>query len=295
MRIANIAGRLALVRDGAAFDVNLVSRGQFPADPQAIYDLWEEFRAWAGDLSDDEAVPLDPAALRAPAPRPRQVFGIGLNYRAHAAESKFDIPEYPPTFTKFPSCIAGPYDDIRLPSDFVDWEVEVAVIIGVRAQNVAASDAWRHVAGITVGQDLSERRVQMRPPVPQFSLGKSYPGFGPLGPVLVTPDEFENPDDLELGCLVNGEQVQHGRTSDLIFPVPELVEYLSSIVSLLPGDVIFSGTPAGVGIGFTPARYLTPGDEVVSFVTGVGTMRSVCVPAPAHSQPLAAAVAGPAD
>ena len=277
MRIANLAGRLYLERDGEAIDVELASGGRFPADPQAIYDIWDEFVAWADLLGPVDGIPFDPAMLGAPAPRPRQVFGIGLNYRAHAAESKMAEPECPPTFTKFPSCIAGPHDDIRLPSEVVDWEVEVVVVIGRRAEGVAAETAWDHVAGITVGQDISERQVQMRPPVPQFSLGKSYPGFGPTGPVLVTPDEFDNRDDLELGCFVNGEQMQLGRTSDLIFPVPVLIEYLSGIVALLPGDLIFTGTPQGVGMGRNPARFLRPGDEITSFVTGVGTMCSRCV------------------
>src|SRR5258706_1477104 len=132
----------------------------------------------------------------------------------------------------------------------------------------------------------------MRPPVPQFSLGKSYTGFGPIGPVLVTPDEFDDPDDLELGCLLNGEQVQHGRTSDLIFPVPALIEFLSSILTLYPGDVIFTGTPAGVGIGHTPAPYLAPGDELISFLTGVGAMRNVCAAATEETEALAVAGTG---
>jgi 2-keto-4-pentenoate hydratase/2-oxohepta-3-ene-1,7-dioic acid hydratase in catechol pathway len=277
MRIANMGGRLHLVRDGDAIDVELASGGRFPADPQGIYDVWDQFVAWAASLGSVEGIPFDPDRVGAPSPRPRQVFGIGLNYRAHAAEANMPEPEYPPTFTKFPSCIAGPNDDIRLPSEAVDWEVEVVVVIGRRAEGVAASEVWDHVAGITVGQDISERDVQMRPPVPQFSLGKSFPGFGPTGPVLVTPDEFDDPDDLELGCLLNGDQMQLARTSDLIFPVPVLIEYLSGIVALLPGDLIFTGTPQGVGVGRNPARFLQPGDELMSFVTDVGSMHSRCV------------------
>jgi len=277
MRIVNLAGDLHLIRDGAAIDVHRASGGRFPSDPAAIYDVWDEFVLWAKDPGPVDGPPLDLTRAEAPSPRPRQVFGIGLNYRAHAAESGMPEPEYPPTFTKFPSCIAGPFDDIRLPSESVDWEVEVVVVIGRRAEAVSADDAWRFVAGITVGQDISERQVQMRPPVPQFSLGKSYPGFGPTGPILATPDEFDDPDNLELGCLINGEPMQLGRTSDLIFPVPALIEYLSGIVALLPGDLIFTGTPHGVGFGRTPARFLQPGDELTSFVTGVGNMRSRCV------------------
>jgi 2-keto-4-pentenoate hydratase/2-oxohepta-3-ene-1,7-dioic acid hydratase in catechol pathway len=129
------------------------------------------------------------------------------------------------------------------------------------------------VAGLTVGQDLSERVSQLAGPAPQFGLGKSFAGFGPVGPWLVTPDEFENPDDLELGCSIDGEQVQKGRTSELIFSVPQLIEGLSRTVALLPGDVIFTGTPAGVGLGRNPQRFIQPGETLVSWVEGIGELR----------------------
>jgi 2,4-didehydro-3-deoxy-L-rhamnonate hydrolase len=198
--------------------------------------------------------------------------GIGLNYAKHAAESGSPEPEFPPTFTKFPSCITGPNATVELPSESVDWEVELVVVIGRRAHRVAAADGWSFVAGLTVGQDLSERKVQLRPPVPQFSLGKSFPGFGPTGPWLVTPDELANPDDLGLSCSLNGEVMQDSRTSDLIFSVPVLIEKLSGIIPLLPGDVIFTGTPSGVGVARKPPRFLAPGDVVVSVIEGIGTM-----------------------
>jgi 2,4-didehydro-3-deoxy-L-rhamnonate hydrolase len=129
------------------------------------------------------------------------------------------------------------------------------------------------VAGLTVGQDLSERITQTSGPSPQFSLGKSLPGFGPTGPWLVTPDEFDNPDDLELGCTIDGEQMQKGRTRDLVFSVPALISRLSHKLPLLPGDLLFTGTPAGVGLGRTPPRYLAPGEELVSYVRGIGELR----------------------
>ena len=177
-----------------------------------------------------------------------------------------------PTFTKFPSCITGPYATVELPSAGIDWEVELVVIIGRTAHDVAAADAWSHVAGLTVGQDLSNRAVQLRPPVPQFSLGKSFPGFGPMGPWLVTPDEFANPDDLALSCTLNGETMQDSRTSDLIFPVSALIECLSGIVTLMPGDVIFTDTPSGVGMARKPPRFLVPGDVLVSTIEGIGSI-----------------------
>ena len=181
-------------------------------------------------------------------------------------------PEFPPTFTKFPSCITGPHATVELPSDGIDWEVELVVIIGRTAHHVVAADSWSHVAGLTVGQDLSNRAVQLRPPVPQFSLGKSFPGFGPTGPWLVTPDEFADPNDLALSCTLNGETMQDSRTNDLIFSVPALIECLSGIVTLLPGDVIFTGTPSGVGVARKPPRFLSPGDVLVSTIEGIGSI-----------------------
>ena len=136
-----------------------------------------------------------------------------------------------------------------------------------------AASAWDYVAGLSVGQDISERILQMATTPPQFSLGKSYPGFGPVGPWLVTPDEFDNPEDLELGCLINGEQMQKARTSQLIFGVSELIEQLSRVTPLLPGDVIFTGTPSGVGLGRNPQRWLAPGDVLTSYIEGIGEMR----------------------
>jgi 2-keto-4-pentenoate hydratase/2-oxohepta-3-ene-1,7-dioic acid hydratase in catechol pathway len=289
MRIGNLAGRLVLVTaDGTAgLDVERASQGRFAADPQAVYDQWPEFVAWAAgvDLADPapfEMVPFAVADLGAPAPAPRQVLAIGLNYAEHAAESGFDVPEEPTVmFTKWPSCLTGPVTEVELPAGgHTDWEVELVAVIGRRAFRVSAADAWNHVAGLTVGQDISERILQAAGPSPQFSLAKSLPGFGPTGPWLVTPDEFNDPDDLELGCAVNGNQMQKGRTRDLIFSVPAMLAALSRRLPLLPGDVIFTGTPAGVGMGRTPQVWLAPGDELVSYIAGIGELRQRFVAAP---------------
>jgi 2-keto-4-pentenoate hydratase/2-oxohepta-3-ene-1,7-dioic acid hydratase in catechol pathway len=274
MRIANLAGRLVIVTDGRAVDVEKTSDGRFPADPQAIYSRWAEFRGWADRAEFTDADPFDPADLGSPAPAPRQLFAIGLNYRAHAVETGFAIPEDPPVFTKYVSSITGPITEVALPEGgHTDWEVELVVIIGPEAYQVSEADAWSHVAGLAVGQDISERIGQMKGPSPQFSLAKSHPGFSVIGPWLVTPDEFDNPDDLELGCAVNGEQVQHARTNDLIFSVPALVARISAVLPLLPGDVIYTGTPPGVALGRTPARFLATGDELVSSIEGIGELR----------------------
>ncbi|WP_410575436.1 fumarylacetoacetate hydrolase family protein [Amycolatopsis sp. cmx-4-61] len=145
---------------------------------------------------------------------------------------------------------------------------------------VPASQAWEHVAGLTLGQDLSERELQLKPPTPQFTLGKSYPGFAPMGPQLVTADEFPDRDDIGLGCHLNGEQMQKSRTADMIFSVGEIIAYLSSILPLYAGDVIFTGTPAGIGMARKPARFLSPGDELVTSAEGIGSMRTQFVSQP---------------
>jgi len=275
MRIANLSGRLVLILGGRAVDVWQASEGRFEPDPQAVYDRWADFRAWAAQADLPAGTEFAAADLGAPAPAPRQLLAAGLNYRDHAGESGFEVPEgLPPVFTKFASSITGPVTTVRLPAGgHTDWEIELVAVIGARAWRVAESDAWRHVAGLTVGQDLSERISQLAGPAPQFSLGKSLPGFTPLGPCLVTPDEFADPDDLGLRATVNGEEVQKARTSELIFPVPVLVSRLSHRLPLLPGDVIFTGTPAGVGLARNPQRWLADGDELVSTIEGIGELR----------------------
>jgi 2-keto-4-pentenoate hydratase/2-oxohepta-3-ene-1,7-dioic acid hydratase in catechol pathway len=274
MRIANLSGRLVVVTDGYAVDVEKTSDGRFSADPEAIYSRWAEFRGWADAARLTDAHPFDLADLGAPSPAPRQLFAIGLNYRAHALEAGLAIPEDPPVFTKYVTSITGPVTEVALPKNgHTDWEVELVVIIGTHAYEVPEAQAWSHVAGLTVGQDISERIAQMKGPSPQFSLAKSYPGFSATGPWLVTPDEFDHPDDLELVCAVNGEQVQHARTDDLIFSVPALIARLSAVLPLLPGDVIYTGTPPGVGLGRTPQRFLAAGDELISTIEGIGELR----------------------
>ena len=281
MRLSNVAGRLAVENGAGVFDVEAASDGRFSCDPQAVYDAWPAFMDWArATCTSEGAQPLpapSPAQLQAPVPRPRQICAVGLNYSAHAAESGFERPANPVIFTKFQSSLAGPFGDVVLPPGSVDWEVELVVVLGRGGRRIGADVAWDHVAGLCVGQDLSERELQHSGPAPQFSLAKSHAGFSPFGPALVTLDEIEDADDLELGCAVNGESVQSGRTKDLIFPVPELIARLSTTVELYPGDVIFTGTPAGVGAGRTPPRFLHDGDVLTSWVTGLGQIEQKLV------------------
>lgn len=275
MRIANLEGRLTLLVPQGGIDVEEVSDGRFDADPQSVYGRWDEFVDWAARAPTRSAQSIDPNLLGSPAPRPSQVFAIGLNYSEHASEAGFEVPVAdPPVFTKFPASITGPRGDIRLPpGGNTDWEVELVVVIGRPAFEVAQQKAWSYVAGLAVGQDISERRSQMAGPVPQFSLAKSFPRFGPVGPWLVTPDEVDDPDNLAIGASINGETVQSARTDQLIFDVSTIIEKLSAVVPLSSGDVIFTGTPAGVGMGRTPPRWLVDGDVLVSFVEGIGELR----------------------
>ena len=274
-RLANVDGRAALVDGDNYFDLEKVSEGQLDSDPMAAIARFEELgridlvgAAADGTLAD--------VTLGAPVPRPRQVFAIGVNYRDHAAEADMTLPDYPMVFTKWPSSIHTPTGDIMMRGDSVDWEVELVVVIGKTTKDVSQAYAWNHVAGITVGQDISDRVVQLAvKPLPQMSLGKSFDTFSPIGPVLVSKDGVKDVDDLRITCDVSGERKQDSRTKHMIFNVPQQIEYISSILTMHPGDVIFTGTPDGVG--YATGTYLKEGDVVVSEIEGIGTMKNRCI------------------
>jgi 2-keto-4-pentenoate hydratase/2-oxohepta-3-ene-1,7-dioic acid hydratase in catechol pathway len=269
---------MAIVRSDQFIDVETASRGTFPSEPLGAFERWAEFVEWDASLSDGQAAALLNRQLGAPVPNPRQVFAIGLNYADHAAEAGLSKPSAPVVFTKFPCCIAGPQAELALPSDNVDWEAELVVVVGRQAWRVSEPTAWSFVAGLTVGQDYSERRIQSAGAAPQYSIGKSFPGFGPTGPVLVTPDEIVGDlDDLGIECTLNGEVVQASRTSHMIFSVGELIARLSAICVLQPGDLIFTGTPAGVGMSRNPPRFLRPGDVVTTRIEHIGSLSQRCV------------------
>ncbi|WP_418057635.1 fumarylacetoacetate hydrolase family protein [Pimelobacter simplex] len=278
MRIAHHEDRAVLVSpDGTtAADLATASAGLFDADPALLYPRWPELVAWYDEWEPVWDIPVRREALGCPSPRPRQIFAIGLNYAAHADETGLGRPEgLPPVFTKFASSLTGADVVVDLPEGDIDWEVEVVAILGYGGRDLTKADAWSAVAGLSVGQDLSERARQLAGPAPQFSLWKSFAGFAPVGPWLVTPDELVNPDDLRLSCTVNDEVVQDGRTRHLISSIPSTIAELSRVVELYPGDVIFTGTPDGVGMGRTPPRYLAAGDVLVSRVEGIGEIRQV--------------------
>jgi 2,4-diketo-3-deoxy-L-fuconate hydrolase len=279
MRLSVLNGR-AVVVDGTQYvDVGEASSSAFGPDIAGLYDRWAEFRQWASTKlagATRKTMPAQPA-FGLLSPRARQSFGIGVNYSDHAGESGIAVPPEPMVFTKFASCLVGPTEPLRITLPTVDWEVELVLVIGAAARDVTREAAWSHVAGLTIGQDISDRKLQMLGSHPQFSLAKSRPGYGPIGPYLVTTDELKNRDDLDIRCTLNGEEVQHSRTSKLINDVPRLVSYLSSVLELFPGDVVFTGTPAGVGFVRTPPRYLAAGDVLVSTIEGLGELRTVTV------------------
>lgn len=275
MKIANHNDRAVLVLGDEIADIAHASDGRFGPDSMSVYADWPAFVDFAAGVTAGTE-PLVEADLRCPVPAPRQVFAIGLNYRSHAEESGMALPDVPATFTKFPASLAGPFDDIEIVGGSVDWEVELVAVIGTRADRVSEASAWSHVAGLTVGQDISDRKLQFAAGA-QFSLGKSRRGYGPMGPWVVTLDEVADPDDLALGCSVDGEKVQDARTSDLIFSVPRIIAELSDILPLLPGDVIFTGTPAGVGVTRQPPRFLAAGQVLETWIEGIGTIRNRCV------------------
>lgn len=280
MKIANVSGRAHLVVDGRLVDVERASSGRLPADPMVLLESLDA----VGDLPvPDDAPSVDGARLGPPVPRPSKIVAIGLNYRGHAEESGLDLPEQPVVFAKLPSSLAGPTDDIVIPGGRlrVDWEAELVLVVGKRGRHVSQGDAWSHIAGITGGQDISDREEQFRA-LRQFTMAKSFDTYTPIGPYVSTLDEVANPDDVAVSCAVDGETVQSSRTGDLIFSVPEVIEWVSRICTLEPGDLIFTGTPAGVGDGRKPPRYLAPSNVVETEIEGVGAMRNACVAGPAY-------------
>ena len=231
-------------------------------------------RAWARDEANRAPTVADDVRLGPPVRRPSKIICIGLNFSDHASESDMEVPDEPVIFFKAPSALSGPNDDVVLPrgSTKTDWEVELAVIIGKKASYVAPSDAMDYVAGYAVHNDYSERSFQLERGG-QWVKGKSCDTFAPLGPFLATPDEIGDVDRLGMWLTVNGERKQSSSTSHLVFGIPELVSYLSQFMSLLPGDIISTGTPAGVGLGQDPPEYLRAGDVVELGIDGLGAAK----------------------
>lgn len=275
-RFANVAGRSALVDDdGQWFDASNVSSGAVSADPMVAWRQLDELHRAARGLSD--AAPgglLEVADVRPPVPSPRSVFAVGLNYRSHVEESAMAPPPTPLIFTKFPSCLTGPRDPVVLGGSSDDYEAELVAVIGRGGRDIDQADAWGHVGGLTAGQDISDRVLQFASQPPHFDLGKSRDTYGPIGPVVASTDSFADPGDLRITCDVNGERRQEDRSSNLLFDIPTLISYLSSILTLAPGDLIFTGTPEGVGVA--SGRFLRDGDVITTTIEGIGTLTNRC-------------------
>jgi 2-keto-4-pentenoate hydratase/2-oxohepta-3-ene-1,7-dioic acid hydratase in catechol pathway len=223
------------------------------------------------------SAPLSSVKLLAPIPRPPKIICVGLNYRDHAVESGMDIPTVPTIFNKFATSIIGPGENIILPkrSEKPDYEAEFACVIGKGGRHIP-EDRWRdHIFGYTIVNDVSARDYQLA--TTQWLMGKTFDTFAPMGPWIVTADEIADPHALDIKMTVSGEVVQNSNTRHLIFNIPALIAYLSSVFTLEPGDVLSTGTPAGVGLGFKPPRWLKPGDECVITVQGIGELRNPCV------------------
>jgi 2,4-didehydro-3-deoxy-L-rhamnonate hydrolase len=276
MKVAVVKGRTALLAGDRVVDAEQASGGSVPADPAAVFTAWSALLSVAARLEQEgpgDAPVLDYGALERPVPVPVQAFGVGLNYADHAGESAMTLPDHPLVFPKFSSSIAGPNEPVATRSAALDWEAELVVVIGTDCYEVAAGDALSVIAGYTVGQDLSDRVVQFEGGAnPQFGLGKSAPGFGPIGPWVVSADELGATPQLDIRCDVDGVTKQSSNTSHLIFDVPTLVAYLSHRVRLCAGDLIFTGTPAGVGWSREPKELLHPGSRIDTTIGGIGTL-----------------------
>ncbi|MED5586154.1 MAG: fumarylacetoacetate hydrolase family protein [Verrucomicrobiota bacterium] len=234
----------------------------------------EKLRLWAQEKAGDAPGINPDERLGSPVARPSKLLCIGLNFRDHAAETNTPLPEEPVLFSKATSALSGPFDNIIIPRDSeqTDWEVEIAVVIGKRASYITEAEAPGHIAGYVLHNDVSERSFQ-KDRGGQWVKGKSADSFAPLGPFMATADEIEDVNNLAMWLTLNGEKMQDGNTSNLIFNIPHIVSYLSQFMSLLPGDIISTGTPAGVGMGMDPPRYLRPGDIVELGIDGLGSSR----------------------
>lgn len=237
----------------------------------------EKLSQWLEQHQDSCPVVASDVRLGAPLARPSKIVCVGLNYAKHAEESGMAPPEEPVLFFKASSAITGPFDPIRIPkgSTKTDWEVELALVIGKKASYVSEKEALNHVAGYVLHNDVSERAFQLERSG-QWVKGKSCDTFAPLGPFIATTDEIKDPNSLNLWLKLNGKLMQNSNTSDFIFNVQEVVSHISQFMTLLPGDIISTGTPFGVGLGLTPPRYLKEGDEVELGIEGLGISKQIC-------------------
>ena len=281
-KLANIAGRAALVEGENYYDLETISNGDFDKDTTNALKNLDGLKTLSSELNKAEPTGmLRDANIDAPVSAPKNCYAVGLNYRNHAEEAGMDIPSSPMVFTKHTTCLVGPNAIIEMRSDHVDYEAELVAVIGMPGKNISKDRAWDHVAGLCVGQDVSDRTVQFSSKPPQFNLGKSFDTFGPMGPYLVSPDALKDRDSLPIECKVNEEIRQKDNTNDLIFNVATIISYLSEIVTLNTGDVIFTGTPGGVGV--MEGKFLKEGDIITTSIEGIGTLKNECKRISNHS------------
>ena len=281
-KLANIEGRAALVDGENYYDLETISNGKFNNDTSNALTNLVGLSELSENLSKSEPTGLlHDVKIDAPISAPKNCYAVGLNYRNHAEEAGMDIPSVPMVFTKHTTCLVGPNSTIEMRSDHVDYEAELVVVIGHPGKDILKDNAWNHVAGLCVGQDISDRTVQFSSKPPQFNLGKSFDTFGPMGPYLVSPDSLQNKESLQIECKVNQEVRQKDNTNDLIFDIPSIISYLSEIVTLNTGDVIFTGTPGGVGV--MEGKFLKDGDVLRTSIEGLGTLKNDCKRISDHS------------
>ena len=237
----------------------------------------EKLKKWIKENQKKCPIINENIRLGVPFARPSKIVCVGLNYSKHASESGMEIPKEPVLFFKSTTALSGPYDEVILPKDSskTDWEVELAVIIGNKASYVKESEAYDHIAGYVLHNDVSERSFQLERSG-QWVKGKSSDTFAPIGPYIVTKEEIKNPNNLKIWLKLNGEIVQNSSTSDFIFNIEKVVSYISTFMTLLPGDIISTGTPSGVGLGFNPPKYLKEGDVMELGIEGLGTSKQKC-------------------
>ena len=264
----------ALLKDDHVFPLSQLGYADALSFIAAGPKRWENVRIQLEETGLNMMAPMSSVTLEAPIQKPSKILCIGLNYRDHAIESKMEPPKFPTVFPKYPLTLIGNGQPILLPraSQQPDYEAEFAVVIGKAGRNIPEEDWEEYVFGYTILNDVSARDVQLA--TSQWTLGKNFPTFGPMGPCIVTKDEIPDPHALDISLKINGETLQKSNTRELIFKLPALLAYISKMMPLAPGDVISTGTPAGVGMGRSPQRWLKPGDDVVVEIAGIGSLHN---------------------
>lgn len=282
MRLANLDGRATIVTDDGIVDVAGASNGAFSASIDRCLGQLDKLDAWYRSAQPSPNVTIDIDELASdprlgPIVSSQQVFAVGRNYRARAEETGAKVLTEPMVFTKFASSLCGPNASLPIPGPATDYEAELVVVIGSTNRDVPIDEALSTVAGYCVGQDYSEREWQFRNSPAQFSLAKSFKNFSPIGPWLTSADEVSDPNALSIRTKLNGEMMQDSNTSNMVFSVAQLISFLSSVCELRRGDLIFTGTPDGVGQARQPPVYLKPGDEIVTSIECLGSLRNLAV------------------